>query len=206
MIIERVTVGMIQTNCYIIGCEETGFGAVIDPGDEAEKILAQVDKLGLTVKYVLLTHAHFDHIAASSQVTETTGAVLALNRSDQPLLEIGGGATLFGLPAPPVKMPEMWLEDGDTISIGNYTMQVLFTPGHTPGHVSFYCRQADALFDGDVLFAGSIGRTDLPGGNYETLMDSIAHKLMTLPNQTVVYSGHGAETTIGQERASNPFL
>ncbi|RME43408.1 MAG: MBL fold metallo-hydrolase [Caldilineae bacterium] len=206
MIIEQLVVSPFQANCYLIGCEETRAGAIVDPGDEAPRILRAVERLGLDIRHVLLTHAHIDHIGAAAEVARATGAPLALHRNDLPLLKAGGGGLLFGLPAPPYKEPDVWLEEGDEIEVGNYTLRVLFTPGHSPGHVTFYAPQAGALFDGDVLFAGSIGRTDLPGGSFETLMDSIAHKLMPLPDETVVYSGHGPATTIGRERVSNPFL
>jgi glyoxylase-like metal-dependent hydrolase (beta-lactamase superfamily II) len=206
MIYRQLPVGMTETNCYIAGCEESGEGVVIDPGDEAERILAQVKALGLKIKYVLNTHAHFDHIMANGALVEATGAPLALHPLDLPLLRQYGGAGFFGLEAPLSPEPDLELAEGDTISFGNYTLQVLFTPGHTLGHVSFYEARAGVIFDGDVLFAGGIGRTDLPGGDYETLLTSINEKLMVLPDETVVCSGHGPLTTIGQERASNPWL
>ncbi|MFQ5576804.1 MAG: MBL fold metallo-hydrolase [Anaerolineae bacterium] len=206
MIIEQLPVGPFQANCYLVGCKATNAGVIIDPGDEASRILQTVDRLGLNIKYVLLTHAHYDHIVAAKTVVETTGVPLAMHRNDLPLLKAGGGALLFGLPVPPYKKPDMWLNEGDEIAFGERTLNVLFTPGHAPGHVTFFEPEAGVLFDGDVLFAGSIGRTDLPGGSFETLMDSIAHKLMVLPDDTVVCSGHGPQTTIGRERVSNPFL
>jgi hydroxyacylglutathione hydrolase len=205
-IFRQLPVGSIQTNWYIAGCEETKEGVVIDPGDEADVILAEVNALGLTIKYVLNTHAHFDHILANAAVVKATGAPLALHPLDLPLLRQNGGASLFGLEAPPSPEPDLLLAEGDPISFGTYTFQVLFTPGHTPGHVSFYEAKVGIIFDGDVLFAGGIGRTDLPGGSYETLLASINDKLMVLPDETVVCSGHGPITTIGQERASNPWL
>jgi len=206
MIIETLTVGAVQSNCYIIGCAESGTGIIVDPGDEAERILEMVNTHRLSISHVLLTHAHFDHFMAAKAVVEATGAPLALHPEDLPLLQAGGGAPMFGLPMPAIHNPEIWLAEGDTIPCGSLSFRVLFTPGHAPGHVCFYEPAQGVLFDGDVLFAGSIGRTDLPGGNYETLMDSIAHKLMTLPDETVVYPGHGPRTTIGTERVSNPFL
>ena len=206
MIVKQLPVGPIQTNCYLAGCEETGEGVIIDPGDEAGRILAEVKAAGLTIKYVLNTHAHFDHILANGPVVEATGAPLALHPLDLPLLREKGGAALFGIDAPASPAPDIELAEGQTISFGNYTFQVLFTPGHTPGHVSFYEANAGIIFDGDVLFAGSIGRYDLPGGDYETLMHSIQEKLMVLPDETIVYPGHEQITTIGQERIYNPFL
>lgn len=205
MLVKQLPVGPIQTNCYIAGCEKTKEGVVIDPGDEADRILAVVKELGLTIKYILNTHAHFDHVMANKALVEATGAPLALHPLDLPLLRQNGGAAFFGLEVPPSPDPDMELAEGDTISFGEHTLAVLFTPGHTPGHVSFYEAQAGIIFDGDVLFASGIGRTDLPGGDYETLMASISEKLMVLPDETVVCSGHGPVTTIGQERASNPW-
>lgn len=206
MIVKQLPVGPIQTNCYLAGCEETREGVVIDPGEEPERILAEIKALGLTIKYVLNTHAHFDHILANGPLVKATGAPLAIHALDLPLLRQNGGASLFGFDAPPSPEPDLLLAEGDTIFFGTHTFQVLFTPGHTPGHVSFYESKAGVIFDGDVLFAGGIGRTDLPGGDYETLMASINHKLMVLPDETVVCSGHGPLTTIGRERASNPWL
>ncbi|MCG3211317.1 MAG: Hydroxyacylglutathione hydrolase GloC [Anaerolineae bacterium] len=206
MIVKQLPLGVIQTNCYMVGCKETGEGVVIDPGDEAERVLAEVKAAGLTIKYVLNTHAHFDHIMANADVVRATGAPLALHPLDLPLLRQRGGAGFFGVAAPASPEPDIKLAEGDTIVFGRHTFEVLFTPGHTPGHVSFYERSQGIVFDGDVLFAGGIGRTDLPGGDYETLMESITEKLMTLPDDTVVCSGHGPVTTIGRERAGNPWL
>jgi len=206
MLIKQLTVGQVQTNCYIAGCETTHEGVVIDPGDEAERILAEVKKMGLTIKYILNTHAHFDHIMANGPMVKATGAPLAIHPLELPLLHQKGGAAMFGLSAPASPEPDMLLAEGDTISFGQYNFQVLFTPGHTVGHVSFYEPTAGVIFDGDVLFAQGIGRTDFPGGNHKTLLTSIYEKLMVLPDETVVYSGHGPVTTIGDERASNPWL
>jgi glyoxylase-like metal-dependent hydrolase (beta-lactamase superfamily II) len=206
VIVKQIPVGPIQTNCYLAGCEETKEGVVIDPGEEPERILAEIRALGLTIKYILNTHAHFDHILANGPLVKATGAPLAIHPLDLPLLRQNGGAGLFGLEAPPSPEPDLLLAEGNTITFGTHTFQVLFTPGHTLGHVSFYEAKAGIIFDGDVLFAGGIGRTDLPGGDYETLMASINQKLMVLPDETVVCSGHGPVTTIGRERAGNPWL
>ena len=206
MLIKQLPVGAIQTNCYIVGCEETKEGVVIDPGDEAERILAEVKESGLTIKYILNTHAHFDHIMANAGLVEATGAPLAIHPLELPMLRQNGGAALFGLDAPASPEPDMELAEGDTITFGTHTFEVLFTPGHTIGHVSFYEPNAHVIFDGDVLFAGGMGRVDLPGGDYETLMNSISEKLMVLPDETTVCSGHGPVTTIGRERVSNPWL
>ncbi|HRV92924.1 MAG TPA: MBL fold metallo-hydrolase [Anaerolineae bacterium] len=206
MIVKQLPLGPIQTNCYIAGCEETKEGVIIDPSAEPEQIMAEINNLGLTVKYVLLTHAHFDHMMANAGVVEATGAPLALHPLDLPLLRNNGGASFFGMQVPQSPEPDMELAEGDSITFGTHTFEVLYTPGHTPGHVSFYEANVGIIFDGDVLFASGIGRTDLPGGDYETLMTSINEKLMVLPDETYVCSGHGPVTTIGRERQSNPWL
>jgi glyoxylase-like metal-dependent hydrolase (beta-lactamase superfamily II) len=197
---------MIQTNCYVVGCEETNEGAVIDPGGHPERILAEVARHGLAVKYVLDTHAHFDHTDANGAIVEATGARLALHPDDRSLLTASGGAALFGLQAAPSPPPDLELHDGDELEVGNLHFQVLHTPGHTPGHVCFYEAAENALFDGDVLFRRGIGRTDLPGGSFQQLMDSIQRVLFALPDETAVYSGHGPATTIGEEKQLNPWL
>ena len=206
MIIATLPVGLIQTNCYIAGCPETKTGAVIDPGGDPERILAEVERQGLSIKYVLNTHAHFDHTDANGAIVRATGATLALHPLDLPLLKASGGAALFGLQADPSPLPDLELQDGDELEVGTLRFQVLHTPGHTPGHVCFYEQAEGVLFDGDVLFQRSIGRTDLPGGSYQQMMDSIQRVLFALPEETVVYSGHGPATTIGDEKRLNPWL
>ncbi|HSR32569.1 MAG TPA: MBL fold metallo-hydrolase [Anaerolineae bacterium] len=206
MIIAALPVGLIQTNCYIVGCSETKEGAVIDPGGHPERILAEVERHGLNIKYVLNTHAHFDHTDANGAIVQATGAPLALHPQDLPLLKASGGAALFGMQADPSPQPNMDLHAGDELEIGTLCFQVLHTPGHTPGHVCFYEPTEGVLFDGDVLFYQGIGRTDLPGGNWQQLMNSIQQVLFALPDDTVIYSGHGPATTIGEERRLNPWL
>jgi len=206
VIVKIVPVGMTQANCYIVGCKETKLGVIIDPGAEGERILEGVEDSGLKITHVLLTHAHFDHMGAADEVVKATGARLALHPDDLPLLNAGGGATFFGLPSAPVPDADIRLAADQEIDVGELTLRVLHTPGHTPGHVAFYEPNEGAVFDGDVLFAQGIGRTDLPGGSYEVLMSSIQENLMTLPDETLVYSGHGPATTIGRERTANPWL
>ena len=206
MIVVSLPVGLIQTNCYIAGCPETKEGAVLDPGGDPQQILAEVERHGLSIKYVLNTHAHFDHTDANGAIVQATGATLALHPQDLPLLKASGGAALFGLQADPSPPPQLELHDGDELEVGTLRFKVLHTPGHTPGHVCFYEEAHGVLFDGDVLFARSIGRTDLPGGNYRQMMDSIQRVLFALPDDTVVYSGHGPATTIGDEKRLNPWL
>jgi len=206
LIVEILPVGLIQTNCYVVGCEETQEGAIIDPGGHPQRILAAVERHNLTIKYVLNTHAHFDHTEANGAVVEATGAPLAIHPLEIPLLEASGGAALFGLQAEPGPRPDVELEDGDELEIGTLRLQVLHTPGHTPGHVCFYEPEEKVLFDGDVLFQRGVGRTDLPGGSWQKLIDSIRRVLFALPDETRVYSGHGGPTTIGEEKRLNPWL
>ena len=200
LIIRQLSLGQLQTNCYIAGCEDSREAIVIDPGDEVGRILAELERYKLKVTHILNTHAHFDHIGANAALVKATGAPLALHRMDVPLLKERGGAKYFGFEIPQSPDPDELLEEGSKISFGRYVLKTLFTPGHTPGHVSFYEASAGALFDGDVLFAGGVGRTDLPGGDQSRLLESIEKKLLVLPADTVVYSGHGPTTTIGQER------
>jgi glyoxylase-like metal-dependent hydrolase (beta-lactamase superfamily II) len=197
---------LLQTNCYLVGCPETLDGAVIDPGGDAPVILAQVEAAGLTIKYVLNTHTHWDHISANADVLEATGAQLAVHPDELPSLRAGGGAALWGISVKPSPEPDVELAGGQVIRVGQIELQVLLTPGHTPGHVSFYAAQAGVIFDGDVLFKQGIGRADLPGGDPQVLMRSIKEVLLALPPQTIVYPGHGPATTISEERRTNPWL
>lgn len=201
-----LTVGPLATNCYIVACPQTREALIIDPGWDPDRILAVVRALELKVRYVVNTHAHWDHIGANGAVVSATGAPLALHPADLPLLQARGGADWWAIPMPSSPPPDLELQDGDVLEVGTLRFQVLFTPGHTPGHISLYEPEAGVVFDGDVLFARGIGRTDLPGGDYETLMRSIREKLLRLPDETRVYPGHGSWTTIGEERVANPFL
>ncbi len=206
MIIRTIPVGMTQTNCYIVGCEATQVGAVIDPGAEADRIVRELERTGLSIRYVLITHAHFDHVGANARVIQATGAQLALHPNEQALLEAGGGASLWGLTMEPSPPPDLDLSEGQVIEVGRLRFQVLFTPGHSPGGVTFYEAAQRAAFDGDVLFAGGVGRADLPGGDWDTLTRSIREVLFALPDDTALYSGHGPKTTVGQEKQSNPWV
>lgn len=206
MIIKTLPVGLLQANCYLVGCPETREGAVIDPGGDAPIILQAAQAAGLTVKYVLNTHAHWDHMAANAEVLEATGAQLAIHPGDLPLLRARGGADFWNVPVQASPEPDVELEDGQVLRVGKLELKTLFTPGHTPGHVSFYEASAGVVFDGDVLFRRGIGRTDLPGGDFEALMHSIKDVLLALPSETVVCSGHGPATTVGEERSFNPWL
>lgn len=205
MIIRHLVTGPLQVNTYIVGDEETGDAVVIDPGGSAERILRLAEQEGLTLRRIINTHAHFDHVGGVRELKELAGIPFALHEADLPILENYSRQLLyFGLP--PKDPPEVdeYLQPGDEIEVGNIRLQVLFTPGHTPGHVTFYT--SGVAFDGDVLFRGGIGRFDLPGGDYEQLMKSIREVLFALEDDTVVYPGHGPATTIGEEKRYNPFL
>lgn len=206
MIIVTLPVGLIQTNCYVVGCGETWEGVIIDPGGHPDRILAEVKRQGLTIKYVLNTHGHFDHTDANGVLVKATGAPLAIHPEDRALLEASGGSAFFGLAANVSPPPNLELHDGDQLEVGKLAFQVLHTPGHTPGHVCFYEAQHGVLFDGDVLFYRGIGRADLPGGDHQRLIDSIQRVLFALPDETVVYSGHGPVTSIGEEKRLNPWV
>lgn len=205
MIIKKLEVGPIMANCFILGCEATKEAVVIDPGDDADQILMALSESGLTAKYLINTHGHFDHVGANKRMKEVTGAQIAIHPEDEPMLsELSRSARMFGLSAENSPPADIFLNHGDTISFGEITLTVIHTPGHSKGGVSLYTK--GSLFAGDTLFAGSIGRTDLPGGDYDTLIASIQKKLLPLDDDTRVYTGHGPETTIGNEKRMNPFL
>jgi hydroxyacylglutathione hydrolase len=206
MILRIIPVGITQTNCYVVGCEETQDGVVIDPGGHPKRILKAIEESGLTIRYVLNTHCHFDHMGANADVVAATGAPLALHPAEIPMLQAQGGASLFGVPARESPLPNLELEDGQVLEVGTLRFQVLHTPGHSPGGLTFYLEEEGVAFDGDVLFHMGVGRVDLPGGDWETLLRSIREVLFTLPDDTILYSGHGPRTTVGQEKQSNPWL
>ncbi len=205
MIIKKLEVGPIMANCFILGCENTKEAAVIDPGDDADRILMTLANENLTVKYLVNTHGHFDHVGANKRMKEVTGAPLAIHTEDVPMLsQLSRSAASFGLAAENSPEPDLLLHDGDTVTFGDITLKVIHTPGHSRGGICLYTK--GHLFAGDTLFAGSIGRTDLPGGDYDTLIAGIKEKLLVLDPDTVVYTGHGPETTIANEKRMNPFL
>ena len=209
MILEKLVVGPFQCNCTILGCKKTREAVIIDPGDEAELILARIKALQLKPKFLIHTHAHLDHVGGTADVQEQCGGESCLHRGDEPLFDnVAMQAALFGLPTPRTGKIDQWIEDGDTIPFGAEKLQVLYTPGHTPGSVSFLWEQAagDQIFTGDTLFNRSIGRTDLWGGNYEQIIASIQNKLLPLKENTIVHAGHGPNSTIGEEKRANPFL
>lgn len=206
MILHTIPVGMNQTNCYIVGCGETLRAVAIDPGGEGDRIVRRIESEGLDVEYVLITHAHFDHIGGIASVVRSTGAKLAIHPNERPLLEARGGATMWGLDIEASPPPDVELSKGQIVEVGTLSLEVLLTPGHSPGGVTFHEPVKRVAFVGDVLFSQGVGRTDLPGGQREMLMHSIKEVLFQLPDDTVVYPGHGPKTTIGREKRSNPWV
>jgi hydroxyacylglutathione hydrolase len=205
LIIEFLPVGPIMANCYIVGCKETHEASVIDPGDEAERILLKLAALKLKVKYIINTHGHFDHVGANRKMKEATGADILIHALDAPMLgSLAQAAASFGLKSENSPPPDKTVDDGDIITFGKISLKVIHTPGHSPGGISLYTK--GHLFVGDTLFQGSIGRTDLPGGNFNTLKSSIQNKLFPLDDNIRVFTGHGPETSIGKEKRYNPFV
>lgn len=207
MIFESLEVGPLGVNCFILGCEETGQGVVIDAGGDARDIIAVVERRGLSIAHIINTHGHFDHIGANRALKERFGANLMIHAADIPLLGRAADiAKAYGIPGENSPQPDTCLEDGMEISFGRLAMTVLHTPGHSPGGCCFYLEAEQKIITGDTLFADSIGRTDLPGGSHEQLLDSVRAKLFTLPDNVVAYPGHGPETTIGHEKRHNPYF
>jgi glyoxylase-like metal-dependent hydrolase (beta-lactamase superfamily II) len=205
LIIKELAVGMLMANCIILGCEKTREAAVIDPGDETERILLSLADSKLRLKYIINTHGHFDHVGGNKKMKEATGADILIHFLDAPMLSrLSSDATLFGFSAENSPPPDRTLEDNDTISFGEITLKVIHTPGHSPGGISLYIDSN--VFVGDTLFADSIGRSDLPGGDFNTLISSIKNRLFELGDDVKVFPGHGPNTTIGREKLSNPFV
>lgn len=205
MIIKDLTVGPIMANCFILGCDTTKEAVVIDPGDESNRILMALAGLKLKVKYIINTHGHFDHVGANKKIKDATGADLLIHSLDVPMLaHLSASASAWGLQSDDSPPPDRTIKDGDEIKFGNIILKVIHTPGHTQGGISLY--SDGFVFVGDTLFAGSIGRTDFPGGDFDTLISSIRKKLFVLGDDVRVFSGHGPETTIGDEKRHNPFV
>ena len=207
MILETFPVGPLACNCTILGDPESGEAIVIDPGDEVGYIHRRLTELGLTLKQILVTHAHIDHVGGALRLKRLTGAPILLNENDLPLLKMmDSQAGWLGVATPETAPPDENLADGLRVGLERYPAEVLLTPGHTQGSVCLHFAPLKLLIAGDTLFAGSIGRTDLPGGDYDKIIDSIHTRLLPLPDDTRVLTGHGPATTIGVERQSNPFL
>ena len=203
-----IPVTPFQQNCSLVWDDASKQAAVIDPGGDTERILAAVEKLGLKLEQIWITHAHVDHAAATADLAESLQLPIhGPHPEDQFWIDgLAQAAAMYQFPPAKPFTPTRWLHDGDTVSIGAHTLQVRHCPGHTPGHVVFYSPEIGRAFVGDVLFAGSIGRTDFPRGDYDTLIDSITQRLWPMGNETVFIPGHGPESTFGRERQTNPFV
>jgi hydroxyacylglutathione hydrolase len=206
--IVSLVLGPVDTNAYLAADLRSGQAAAIDPAWDGEQIAAQAQKRGWKIEQIWLTHAHFDHMAGAAALERLVKPPppVALHPSDLALWQAQGGAPLFGMRIEPGPRPSVSLAHGQRLQVGGYEFEVRHTPGHTTGHVIFYCASERVAFCGDVIFMGSIGRTDLPGGSYPALMQSIRQQVLSLPDETRLLSGHGPETSVGQERRSNPFL
>jgi glyoxylase-like metal-dependent hydrolase (beta-lactamase superfamily II) len=201
----RLVVGPLQVNCFIVADEKTKEAVVIDPGDDAQELLKIIKEKELRVKYIVNTHGHFDHIGANKALKEATGAEILIHEADAPVMASAPRHSVaFGMTSVASPPADRYVKHGDVITAGEVSLKVLHTPGHSPGGISLL--EQGIVFTGDALFAGSIGRTDFPGGDLLTLIRSIKTNLLTLPDETRVFSGHGPASTIGDERQENPFL
>ena len=207
MNVRMFTVGPVQENCFLLRRDGSDRAVIVDPGEEADKLLAAVDELGVTLDGILITHTHFDHVGAVAPVAKATGAEVWVPEIEKPVL----ADIMSYVPWPGFGPFDSWdaehtLSGGEKLELADFEIDVIFTPGHSPGHVSYSIPDEQALFSGDVLFQGSVGRVDLPGGDWPTLLDSIRTLVDSLPEDTRVHPGHMGLTTLGAERASNPFL
>ena len=205
-VFDHLVVGPLGCNCYIVGDPETKEAIVIDPGDDADALAESIAAKDLTVTVIIATHAHFDHVLAAARLRELTGAPFMLHDEDKPVLSWlqESGRLFLGVELPPPPEIDTSAAEGDRLVAGGVELEVVHTPGHSPGSISLV--SAEAVFSGDTLFAGSIGRTDLPGGDTQALLDAVSQKLFTLDPELPVYPGHGPATTLGEEQRSNPFV
>lgn len=207
MIFEQIAVGPLAVNCFVLGCEKSHDGIVVDPGGDVELIKKAVTKHGLNIGSIINTHGHFDHVGGNFEAVAAFGARLLIHQSDAYLLgKISEVAGMYGMPGKNSPEADEFLQDGMAITFGSYSLKVIHTPGHTQGGCSLYIEKESIVITGDTLFADSIGRTDLPGGSHEQLLESVRTKLFTLPDDVTAYPGHGPETTIGHEKRFNPYF
>ena len=206
--IKSFVLGPVQTNAYLVADPDEGVAAVVDPASDGQVIVDAAQGYNWQITQVWLTHAHFDHIAGLAEIVDGVKPApsVALHPDDLTLYRMQGGAPFFGLHIDPGPEPDVMLAHGDVLQLGKYSLQVRYTPGHTPGHVAFYSAESKLVFCGDLVFMRSVGRSDLPGGSHATLIQSIRDQILPLPDETRLLSGHGPETTVGQERRLNPFL
>ena len=208
MLVTQLTVGLLEENCYVLGCPETRQAVIVDPGDAAHRILQEMEKENLTAAAIINTHAHFDHILAVNDIVEATGVPFYLHELDLPTLAACPNhiASWLGTRIEPVGLPDHYLEAGQVLRFGTIALEVRFVPGHAPGHVVFVAHDHKMVFAGDTLFRQSIGRFDLPGADGPLLLRSIRQELLTLDDEYAIYPGHGPATTIGFERIHNPYV
>ena len=206
MIQKWLMVGLLQVNCYILGDEESKEAVVIDPGGDEDEILEVIKYQGFNVKYIVDTHGHFDHVDANQPLKDATGAEIVIHELDAAMLNRANDAMMFTGKPMRTSRADILVKEGDVVSFGSINLKVLHTPGHTPGGISLVMEGQPLVYVGDTLFAGSIGRTDFPGGDFDTLILGVRQKLFTLGDHYSVYPGHGPVTTIGQERKYNPFF
>ena len=202
-----MVVGPLSVNCFILGCDETREGVVVDPGGDVERIIQAVSRHDLAIRYIINTHGHFDHVGGNRQAVAAFGAPLLIHQADAPMLDrVADVGRMYGIQCENSPPADGFLVEGMEIEFGAYRMKVLHTPGHTPGGCCLYLAQENKVITGDTLFADSIGRTDLPGGSHDQLLESIRSKLFTLPDDVAAYPGHGPETSIGHEKRHNPYF
>jgi len=207
MVFEAVVVGPLSVNCFILGCEGTREGVVVDPGGDVERIIQAVQGHGLTIRYIINTHGHFDHVGGNRQAIAAFGAPLLIHQADAPMLDrVADVGRMYGIRSENSPAADDFLADGMEIGFGACRMKVLHTPGHTQGGCCLYLAEEGRVITGDTLFADSIGRTDLPGGSHDQLLESIRSKLFVLPDDVAAYPGHGPETSIGHEKRHNPYF
>ncbi len=204
----RFTLGPVSTNAYLLADEASGVAAVIDPAWDGKRLLAEAESRGWRIAHLWYTHAHFDHIGGAAELYDSLPSfpLVALHPADYALWRAGGGGEFFGFHIDPGPDPVVGLEDGQSLFLGGTRLEVRHTPGHTPGHCVFYCEEESLLFSGDLIFERSVGRTDLPGGNFDQLRRSIRERVYTLPDETRILPGHGPETSVGAEKRANPFV